>query len=415
VYSHKNRISLQRWLSILAVAALLVATANAQATEKVLFNLGGSGANGGLIFDENGNLYGTLSGQGKHFGSVFQLHRFAGGTWGYKTLFSFSGGADGGRPQSDLILDGAGNLIGTTWMGGAHARGAVFLLTPTPTGKWSEKVLYDFAGGSDGDTPSGGVISDAAGNLYGTTWTGGPNFWGTVFELMPNPDGTYTNKVLYSFTGGADGRLPSGGVVRDSVGNLYGTTFAGGISERGSVFQLSPNPDGSWTFRSLYLFCASAGCRDGARPNPVALDSHGNLYGSTGEGGIVPCNSQDVGCGTLYRLSHGSGGKWTFQLLHKFCSVDECADGTRPNGALIFDNAGAIFGTAMNSIFKVTHTPGSPWSVGSFFTFCQFSPCPDGAFPIGRLLLDANHNIYGTAQGGGSSRTQAGVVFEITP
>jgi uncharacterized repeat protein (TIGR03803 family) len=130
-------------------------------------------------------------------------------------------------------------------------------------GKWTKTVLYNFAGGTDGALPSGGVISDEAGNLYGTTSFGGEHIWGTVFQLTPNPDGTWTNKILYSFTGGADGRGPSGGVVRDRAGNLYGTTLFGGNNEKRTVFQLSPNADGSWKFRSLYQFCSTSGCPDG--------------------------------------------------------------------------------------------------------------------------------------------------------
>ena len=415
---------LNRAFGILAIVLVLEALSIAQATEKVLFNIGTPMSNGGLIFDQKGDLYGTLTGQGTSYGAVFQLHRFAAGTWGYKVLYRFLGGVDGAEPQSNLIFDSAGNLYGTAAIGGSvpcpqvreHVNcGLVFKLTPNPTGKWAKTVLYNFAGGTDGALPSGGVISDEAGNLYGTTSFGGEHIWGTVFELTPNPDGTWTNKILYSFTGGADGQGPSGGVVRDRAGNLFGTTFAGGATGYGTVFQLSPNVDGSWTFRSLHPFCSSLACRDGGRPNPVALDTHGNLYGSTQVGGTLgPCLTPE-GCGTLYRLSHGSGGTWTFQLLHKFCSADECADGERPTGGLVFDNSGALYGTTMNSVFKVSHVPGTPWSVESLHIFCSISPCIDGAVPVGRPLLDSVGNLYGTTLGGGSSRLQDGVVFEITP
>ena len=409
---------------LLAMITSCASMSVAQATETVLYNLNAPGSNGGLIFDQNGNLYGSITGRGTSYGGIFQLHRFVGGTWGVKILYRFLGGVDGAEPQTNLIFDSTGNLYGTAALGGSFSCdqiranvncGIVFKLTPNPTGKWTKTVLYNFAGGTDGSLPSGGVIFDEVGNLYGTTAFGGDHIWGTVFELSPNPDGTWSNKTLYSFTGGSDGRGPSGGVVRDRAGNLYGTTFAGGNAENGTVFQLSPNADGSWTFRSLYQFCSSPGCRNGARPNPVVLDAHGNLYGTTQVGGTVGlCFTQD-GCGTLYRLSHGSGGTWTFQLLHKFCSAPECADGMRPSGGLVFDKLGAFYGTTMNSVFKVNHVPGTPWSVDTLHTFCLSFPCVDGAFPVGRLLLDSPGNLYGTTLGGGTAPFQDGVVFELIP
>lgn len=416
MHSHSNS-RLLRLVVIVGLVLSLRLISVAEATERVLYNLNAPGSNGGLIFDQKGDIYGSITGQGTHYGGIFQLHRFSGGTWGSKIVYRFLGGVDGAEPQTNLILDSAGNLYGTTGRGGALpcACGIVFKLTPNLTGKWTKTVLYNFAGGTDGGYPSGGVISDEAGNLYGTTSFGGEHVWGTVFELMPNADGTWTNKVLYSFTGGADGRGPSGGVVRDRAGNLYGTTIAGGNSENGTVFQLSPDTDGSWTFHSLYQFCSSAGCRGGSRPNPVVLDAHGNLYGSTQAGGTVgPCFTQD-GCGTLYRLSHGSGGTWTFQLLHKFCSLSECADGMRPSGGLVFDNSGAFYGMTINSAFKVNHVPGTPWSVETLHTFCLASPCVEGSFPVGRPLLDSAGNLFGTTLGGGAAAYQNGVVFELIP
>lgn len=440
-----------RWLRLIVTALALVTIVRAQATETVLYDFPTLGANGGLISDQEGNLYGTTSGLSFDFGTVFELQHFPDGTWGNKLLYQFTGTTDGAYPHSRLIFDSAGNLYGTTAAGGTNfclyidtalSCGIVFELMPTPTGEWTEKVLYNFAGftagGMDGANPSAGVIFDSAGDLFGTTAFGGL-FHGTVFELVPNSDGTWTEKVLYSFNGGADGNGPAGGLVLDGAGNLYGTTDVGGNNGNGTIFELSPGPGDTWTFHLLYAFCSQVGCSDGGRPSGVILDSRDNLYGTTSLGGIVPC-SRVVGCGTAYKLSREVNGVRTFDVLHSFCSLATCADGAVPSSSLIFDNSGNLYGTTIGggtsnigggsanagTVFELSHranrhhatgatvhVPGGPWIFDSLYSFCALPQCLDGLNPLGSLLLDGAGNLYGTTEGGGTVGAQ-GVIFKIT-
>jgi uncharacterized repeat protein (TIGR03803 family) len=247
-------------------------------TETVLYSFTG-GADGaypgaGVIQDSAGNLYGTTyEGGASESGVVFKLD-----TTGTETvLYSFTGGADGGNPEAGVIRDSAGNLYGTTPFGGVSGVcyagcGVVFKLDTSGT----ETVLYSFTGGADGGSPNAGVIRDSAGNLYGTTPIGGASGYGVVFKL----DTTGTETALYSFTGGADGGYPAAGVIQASAGNLYGTTQAGGVSGSGVVFKL--DPAGAETV--LYSFTGGA---DGGAPFAGLIrNSAGNLYGTAIGGGI---------------------------------------------------------------------------------------------------------------------------------
>jgi uncharacterized repeat protein (TIGR03803 family) len=257
----------------------------------------------GLIMDGAGNLYGTTQGGGNASGQgvVFQLrrhHQHRGTAWTETVLYSFCSQtdcADGARPSAGLTIDGAGNLYGTTGIGG-NGRGVVFELTPdqTPTA-WTETVLYRFCAQSncaDGAYPEAGLIMDGAGNLYGTTafgGIGGAGGGGVVFELTPGQTGTaWTETMLYSFcaqTNCADGEFPYAGLIMDGAGNLYGTTYYGG--GRGVVFQLTPDETGAaWTETVLYRFCSHTNCPDGAYPEAgLIMDGTGNLYGTTVIGG----------------------------------------------------------------------------------------------------------------------------------
>jgi uncharacterized repeat protein (TIGR03803 family) len=249
--------------------------------ETVLYSFTG-GADGGqpnnVVLDAAGNLYGTtFSGGdlscngGVGCGVVYELDT----TGHYTLLHTFSGGADGARPVAGVILDPAGNLYGSTEEGGLSF-GVVFKLDPAG----NETVLYTFTGGADGGSPQAGVILDAAGNLYGTTYTGGdaacdsPVGCGVVFKLDPAGNET----VLYSFKGGADGKLPEAGVVRGPAGELYGSTCFGGASNVGVVYKV----DTTGNETELYAFTGGA---DGNTPLGVVLNSAGNLFGITNEGG----------------------------------------------------------------------------------------------------------------------------------
>ncbi len=339
---------------------------------QVLYSFGGTGTdaaypNGSLIMDGAGNLYGTTSGGGIHpgcenegCGTVFELSPREGGEWTEQVLHSFGGGTDGARPFAGLIMDGAGNLYGTTSEGGIHQTcyentscGTVFELSPREGGGWTEQVLHSFGNGTDGNDPDGGLIMDTAGNLYGTTEEGGIHNpcngldgCGTVFELSPREGGGWTEQVLHSFGGGNDGVAPSGGLIFDTAGNLYGTTFWGGIHALcdqgicgGTAFELSPREGGGWTERVLHSFGEGF---DGTNPDAgLLIDAAGNLYGTTVWGGIVVCEPY-FDCGTAFELSPREGGGWTEKVLHSFGSGN---DGVNPEGALIMDRAGNLYGT----------------------------------------------------------------------
>jgi uncharacterized repeat protein (TIGR03803 family) len=220
--------------------------------ETVLHRFDDNGKDGyypyaGLVFDSSGNLYGTTAAGGDSTacvggcGTVFELTPQAGGAWTETVLHSFDS-TDGYYPEANLILDASGNLYGSTPAGGAYGYGTVFELTATPDGKWTEQVLYNFDGGYGS---YGNLVSDASGNLYGTTGGGGAYGHGTVFELTPNADGGWTETILHSFNG-SDGLQPLAGLILKS-GDLYGTTISGGAYGSGTVFELMPTSGGSWT------------------------------------------------------------------------------------------------------------------------------------------------------------------------
>ena len=393
----------------MAAAALVLTTAVwGQSTEKVVSKSLVYG-NGGLTFDQQGNLYGADE-KLTRFGAIYRLHHFLNGAWGKVILFHFAG-SDGASPKSNLVFDNAGNLYGATASGGDNNNGTVFQLTPTASGFWTEKVLYNFELGPDGFLPSN-VIIDDQGNLFGTTFLGTN---GTIFELVHNSDGTFTHKVLYRFTGGADGGNPTTGLVRDGAGNLYGATHVGGTNHAGTIFQLSPESDGTWTFHLVYTMCSRAHCTDGAPGEgftSVTVDSHGTLFGITSHGGY-PCQFYAEGCGVAFKLTHARTGTWSYQLLHTFCVLSGCPDGVLPGGALSLDAAGSLYDTTFwggaageGVAFRLSHAPGKPWSEDVLYSFCSAPKCADGANPVGSLALDTAGNLFGTTQS---------LVFEVIP
>ena len=243
-----------------------------------------------LVFDGGGNLYSTCTTGGAYnSGTVFELTPKAGGGWKEKVLHTFTNdGKDGLSPYSGLVMDAAGNFYGTTSGGGTHGAGTIFELAPKAGGGWTEKVLHSFAiDGKDGYEPVAGLIIDANGSLYGTTEYGGSYLvgQGTAFKLTPKAGGGWTEKVLASFgSDSGDGINPRAGLVFDAAGNLYGTTYNGGAYSDGTVFKLTPKAGGRWKKTLLYTFDQSNG--DGDNPgSSLILDAAGNLYGTTGYGG----------------------------------------------------------------------------------------------------------------------------------
>ena len=276
----------------------------------------GATPNGGVIEDAHGVLFGTTTAGGTSGqGTVFRIK-------GKKeeVLYSFAGGADGSDPQAGLVMDAAGNLYGTTSGGGSAGNGTVFELA-APTGKggqWTETVLYSFGTGTDGATPVGGVDLDAAGNLYGTTSLGGTDGDGTVFELSPGT--SWTETILHSFQNADDGATPYAGLISDAAGNLYGAATDGGTNGGGTVFELSPS-NGSWNFSvltSLPGWGVSGTFRD------LMLDTSGNIYGATHCDGandagtiyeLTPAGSGNWTYTLLYTFTGGSDGLYSISNL----------------------------------------------------------------------------------------------------
>lgn len=410
-------------LGFLAIAPIV----HAAPTEQVLYSFAGGTSPGvpspGLVFDSSGNLYGTAQGgDAQNSGVVFELSPTQDGSWKSTILYRFAGGEDGAHPAAGLIFDKAGNLYGTTQAGGRgkQSEGTVFKLSPSENGTWTETVLYRFTGGaSDGAEPKADLIFDTKGNLYGTTPYGGigcePTGCGTVFELTPQTDGTWKETLLHLFAGGDnDGASPWAKVTLDAAGNLYGTTVYGAYrsacnysSGCGAVFELTPNAHGKWNEKLLYAF---AGARGSDPEGGLILDSAGNLYGTTTGGG-------EFRGGTAFELIHGA---WTHKILHSFHFNHKHyhKDGDEPSATLVMDQSGNLYGTTVSGgaygpfgiVFELTLTNGQ-WTETVLHSFDNNGE--DGLVPYSNLVLDSAGNLYGTTSGGGTGGY--GTVFEVTP
>jgi uncharacterized repeat protein (TIGR03803 family) len=337
-----------------------------------------------------------------------------------KTLHTFTGGGDGAYPHDfgALIFDASGNLYGTATEGGNGGCfrwnvgcGVVFKLAPQPDGSWTETVLYNFTGADDGSYPAASLIFDAAGALYGTAMAGGAYNAGVVFKLTPNPDGSWTETVMHSFNG-TDGSTPVASLVFDADGNLYSATQYGGAYGCGTVFELSPNGGSeNWAEKVLHSFTCH---KDGAWPQgPLIFDSTGSLYGTTTGGGNPTCYVYVPGCGVVFKLTPNPDGTWTERTLHKFRGG---FSGEQPGAPrLIFDTAGNLYGTncfggafGWGNVFKLSPNPDGTWKEKVLHQFRG----PDGNNPVGGVIFDAAGNLYGTTYGGGVSGW--GVVFKLT-
>jgi uncharacterized repeat protein (TIGR03803 family) len=403
---------------LIAITLLLAPGAGAQSQYKTLHRFkgikDGTFVVAGLTFDQKGNLYGASQGGGAGGGgTVFKLTPNADGSWTESVLYNFcpqNNCADGAVPSASLIFDQAGNLYGTAKEGGLDELGTVFKLTPNADGNWTESVLHKFTGGTDGANPSASLIFDQAGNLYGTTSGGGDDL-GTVFRLTPKADGSWTESVLHNFTGGTDGASPYASLIFDQAGNLYGTTSGGGDSGSclydncGVVFELMPNANGTWTESVLYRF---GGGKHGQWPfGGLIFDQAGNLYGTAEFGG----NCGDPGCGVVFELTPQTDGSWAQRVLHSFNG----SDGDEPVAGLIFDAAGDLYGTALRggahnlgTVFKLTPNADGKWAETVLHRFLD----RPGASPSAGLIFGSSGNLYGTTNGAGSAH---GSAFEITP
>ncbi len=388
-------------LALAVVVGTAILSAHAQAyTESVLYSFKG-GTDGsqpvaGLVLDSRGNLYGTtMSGGAFKFGTVFEVS-----SDGKEIILHSFAGPDGAIPYyGSLVSDSAGNLYGTTWSGGASGGGTVFEVDT----KRNENVLYSF---NEGALPLGGLVRDSKGRFYGTS-SGGGTSAGTVFELAPKSGGGWTETVLYSFGGGKDGANPIGGLVRDPKGNFYGATDLGGFAKYGTVFQLNARKEES----ILHTFRRESG--DGRYPvATLLLDAGGNLYGTTENGGVS-------NWGTVFKVD--ASGRET--VLHSFTGG---TDGRYPTASLITDAEGNLYGTTSEGgtgcaehgcgiVFRLDPT-------NSETVLYRFTG-KDGRYPFAGLVLDAAGNLYGTtSQGGSGSKKRCfthgpegcGTVFKLT-
>ena len=389
-------------LSFIFLLGALPLNAQADWTMDWEYGFGGSTDNGilpwgGLIRDGDGNLYGTTrdGGDTLNDGTIFKISA-DGNT--YSVLHRFNS-TDGASPYAGLIMDGDGNLYGTTSTGGAYNNGTVFKLDTSN----NLTVLHSF-NGTDGTSPYCSLIMDGDGNLYGTTNQGGAYNAGTVFMLDTGNNLT----VLYSFKGGRDGRAPWGGLIMGGDGNLYGTTQSGGAYNYGTVFMLKTASKGK-TYTVLHSFAGTFGRKGADGSNPLGsliMDGSGNLYGTTYGGGTYSY-------GTVFMINSGSWRK-TYTVLYSFNSTE----GNTPYAGLMMDGDGNLYGT--------THTGGTN-SHGTVFMFDVYSnlhtlynfsgSSPDGGYPNAGLIMDGSGNLYGTTSKGGSSFCSGGcgTVFKINP
>jgi uncharacterized repeat protein (TIGR03803 family) len=388
----------------------------AQISEQVTYSFtgkSGSDPRTNLVFGPSGKVYGMTTNGGINgnpncgksgCGVVFELTPKTAGSWGYQPLYPFKGGADGFAPYGNVVFDAEGNLYGTTSAGGTYNQGTVFKLMPSSSGQWTETILHSFSGteiDGDGSMPQAGLTQDAKGNLYGTTYSGGTTNNGSVFELSPNKDGSWSESILYSFLGGnSDGAAPSAEVTFDGAGNLYGTTTDGGSKLLGVVFELTPNAGGSWDETLLYNF---PGENLAASRAPVWLDSSGIVYGTT-------CG-QFPSQGTVFLLAK-SAGVWKEKTLHTFGKL---GDGSCPISGLMPDSKGNLYGTAAlggadndGIVYEMVKGTGGSWTEKLIYSFAGGT---DGNTPWAGVTVKVT-TLYGTTTTGGSGNF--GAVYKIT-
>lgn len=450
-----NRISLPKLSGALALALMILLPYHAaQAALPSLTTLysfegndDGSAPEADLILGPSGEIYGTTYAGGTFgWGTVFMLTppASAGGAWAESILYDFTGGDDGANPQASLLLASNGTLYGTTFTGGTLQFGTLFQLSPpaSPGGAWTETVLYNFQGGPvDGANPQSKLLlSTKADVLFGTTKGGGVDNSGIVFQFSLS---TQAYSVLYNFTGNVsgstDGADPQASLLVDKDHHIFGTTYGGGASGSGTVFELAlfkgANGHVEWKEKVIYSFCSLTACADGGIPNAgLFLDASGNLYGSTFWGGNgTNCleSGYPSGCGVVFELSPPAkkGGNWTQSVLYGF--TGKGSDGAHPNLNPLKAVGGAIYGTTYSggnnedncfgggsyrgcgTIYRLTPPgqSGSPWTETTVHIFHE----NDGGGPYGLIRGPAGSGVlYGATSVGGTSG-DFGTVFQFMP
>jgi uncharacterized repeat protein (TIGR03803 family) len=343
---------------------------------------------------------------------------------GVSVVYSFKGTPLSSTPEAGLITDASGNLYGTADYGGSPSSGCgigcgtAFELSPEKSGKWNETVLYSFNNPATGLYPSNPLIFDAAGNLYGTTQVGGT--LGVAFELLREAH-AWKYRLLHNFLGCRDGQQPRSGLT-ELNGNFYGTTVAGGNScsgGNGTVFELSRRGH-HWKETIIDRFLSYG---DGASPQAgLTFDASGNLYGTTSYGGNSSCAS---GCGTAFELSHARGRRWSEKVLHQFTGSDGFMplanlvwdESGNLYGSAEYGGDNSCVGGGCGTIFKLSRAKGTRWRFSVVYVFPKQS---QGADPAGNMVFDASGNLYGTTVGGGNVGAcpqpgGCGVVFKLSP
>jgi uncharacterized repeat protein (TIGR03803 family) len=383
----------------------------------------------GVATTPQGHVLGvTLAPSGFYYGqgAIFELTPHSSpGLWGLSLVYVFPF-TDGQWPSPGLVADAAGNLYGTTQYGGTSNLGMVFELSPTAAG-WKESTLYNFnsaAGGTYASAGASPLTADGKGNLFGTTELGGVSSLGSVFELSPKSGGGWQEQDLYSFSENAE---PLGGLVIDSAGHLYGVNNIGGPNGVGSVFEMTQNADGTWKETEIYNFAGYP--NDGANPYAgLAIDSAGNLYGTTELGGNGACIrvKNPVGCGIVFELSYAAATGWTEKVLYTFQGAYG-SDGSSPTARLVFDGSGNIYGTTSTggmfnrNCTEVDYGPGcgtvfeltpsaSGWNETILYKF--IGGTKDGSSPSG-LVWDQQGNLYGPLDNAAAS--DFGAIFKLAP
>lgn len=394
----------------LLVACLSVGALRGSTTE-VIYSFGGE-EDGEYLdtdveIDAAGDLYGT-SVLGGDFGggTVWELSPVAGG-WVHKVIYSFTGSADGGEPYKGVTLDAAGNLYGTAVTGGSGicegGCGVVYKLTKSGDA-WTQTVIHAFAGTDDGSGPGARVTLDAEGNVYGMAPTGGSFGLGTIYQLHPMKNGGYSFRVLHAFTGGDDGSTGSAGRMILRNGRLYGAATTGGAHGSGIIFELRRSGAGGlWTLQPLYSFL---GAPDGSFPYGALLfDDSGHIYGTTYYGGAN-------GIGAVYQLTRNSDASWSEQVLYSFRTG---RDGNSSISNLVADSSGSLFGTTSEgglgsgTIFKLMPN-GNNWTESLPHLFA--GP-PDGSFPYTGMTGAGGNVFYGATVHGGTAGE--GSLYKFTP
>jgi uncharacterized repeat protein (TIGR03803 family) len=403
--NHARSLTLSITLA-LVTALMLFAATRLDAQANVIYSFGAYATDGEtpwtsyLVADSAGNLYGTtdetVSGT---TGTVFELSPGSSG-WTEQIIHYFDG-SDGDMTgvSSGLTIDSSGNLYGIASTGGSDGDGVVFELSPSGGG-WNFSVIHNFNGGPDGENPTGSLILNATGDLYGVTANGGTSGYGTVFE-MHNSSGTWVKRTIFNFAN-TNGYNPNGPLVMDASGNLYGTTYNGGLNSKGIVFELRRNA--AWAEKILHNFGATPS--DGVNPDGGLVLLSGNLYGTTISGGVN-------GAGTVFEVTQTSGG-WAEGVIHSFNTTG--TDGDQPRAGLTVVGSD-LYGTTISggannfdgTVFGLTFVSGV-WTENYLVSMSDASG--GAAFPSGGLLLYSDGNLYGTAQGGANG---VGSVYYVTP